>query len=107
LKAQLSNGKAETLLLLEEGICILSMMHATQMLLEVVQSGPSLVGPWAILPKTQIHHLRSAFGLFIVNAFLVAGQVVDRTEAFLAWAVRLVTLEQFTVSGLVFPGTWD
>lgn len=81
------------------------MMHPTQMLLEVIQSRPLLVWPWAILPKAEIHHLRPAFRLFIVNAFLMARQIVDRTEAFLARAIRLIALEQLSVSCLVFPKT--
>jgi hypothetical protein len=77
------------------------------MLLKVVQSRPSLAGPRAVISKAEIHHLRSAFRLFIVNAFLVAGQVVDRAEAFLPRAVRFITLEQFTMTGLVFSRTRD
>lgn len=77
------------------------------MLLEIVQSGPLLAGPRAILPKAEIHHLRPTLGLFIVNTFLVAGQVVDRAEAFLARAIGLVAFEQLTMSGLVFPKIRD
>jgi hypothetical protein len=75
------------------------------MLLKVVQPGPSLAGPRTVLPKAEIHHLRPALGLFIVNAFLVAGQVVDRAEAFLPRAVGLITFEQLAMTGLVFSRT--
>jgi hypothetical protein len=78
-------------------------MHPSKMLLEVVQSGPLLARPRTIHPKAEIHHLRPTFRLFIVNAFLMAGQIVDRTEAFLARTVWLITLEQLAMSGLVFP----
>lgn len=77
------------------------------MLLKVVQSGPSLARSRAVLPKAEIHHLRSALGLFIVNTFLVAGQIVDRAEAFLPGAVGLITLEQFTMTSFMFSRTWD
>lgn len=83
------------------------MMHTTQMLLKVVQARPSLAGSRAVLPKAKIHHLGSTLGLFIVNAFLVAGQVIDRAEAFFPGAVGLITLEQLTMTGLVFSRTWD
>jgi hypothetical protein len=77
------------------------------MLLKVVQSRPSLVRPRAVLSKAEVHHLRPALGLFIVNAFLVTGQIVDRTEAFFPRAVGLITLEEFTMTGHVFSRIWD
>lgn len=72
------------------------------MLLEVIQAGPFLVRPWAILAKTQIHHLRTAFRLLVMDTFFMASQVVDGAETLLASAVGLVAFEEFPVACLVF-----
>lgn len=71
------------------------------MLLEIVQAGPFLVRTWAVLAKAQIHHLRSAFWLFIVNALLVTGQVIDRAESLFARAVGFVAFEELSVASLM------
>ena len=80
-------------------------MHPTQVLLEVVQSRPSLVRARAILPETEIGHLRATLGLFIMNALLVARKVVDSAEAFFARTVRLLTFEELSMPGLMFSKT--
>lgn len=72
------------------------------MLLEVIQAGPFLVRPWAILAKTQIHHLRTAFRLLVMDTFLMASQVVDGAEALLASTVGLVAFEEFLVACIMF-----
>jgi hypothetical protein len=73
------------------------------MLLEVIQTRPSLVGAGAVLSEAEIHHLGTSLGFFIMNAFLVAGEVVDGAEALFPGTVRLVAFEGLPVACFVFP----
>lgn len=77
-------------------------MHPAKMLFKVIQSGPLLAGPRTTLPKAEIHHLWPALGLFIMNAFLMASEIVDRTKPLLPRTIRLVAFEQLPMSGFVF-----
>jgi len=63
------------------------------MLLEVVQSRPVLVGTGTILSEAEVHHFRTTFRFFIMNAFLVTSEVVDCSKPFFARTVRFVTFE--------------
>lgn len=71
------------------------------MLFEVVQTRPFLVWAWAVLAKAQVHHLRTAFWLLVVNTLLVAGQVIDRAESLFTRAVGFITFEQLSVASLM------
>lgn len=79
--------------LFEKCIGVFFMMHAAQMLLEVVQARPVFVGTGATLPKAEIFHLRASLGLLVVNAFLMAGEVVDSAKALFTRTVGLVTFK--------------
>ena len=72
------------------------------MLAKIIQSGPLLVPPWAVLPKAHVEDFRSALRLLLMNTFLMACEVVDGTEPFFAGAVGLITFKQFSVSRFVF-----
>lgn len=73
------------------------------MLLEIVQARPLLVWTGAVLPKAQIHHLGTTFWLLVVNALLVTGQVIDCSESLFSRAVGLITFEQLSMAGFMFP----
>jgi hypothetical protein len=73
------------------------------MLFEVIQPRPALVRAGTVLAKAEVHHLRPSLGFFIMNAFLVAGKVVDGAEALFSGTVWLVTFEGFPVTSFVFP----
>lgn len=88
---------------LEQCIGIFFVMHATQMLFKVVQARPALVRTRTAFSEAEIHHLRPTLGFLIVNAFLMAGKVVDGTESFFARTVRFVTFERLSMACLVFP----
>jgi hypothetical protein len=90
--------------LLQQCITIFLIMHPAQVLLEVIQPGPSLVRPWAIFPEAKVHHLRTTLRFFVVDTFLVASQVVDGAKALFARTVGLITLEELSMACLVFPG---
>lgn len=78
------------------------MVHAIEMLFEIVQTRPLLVWPWAVRSKAEVHHLRAAFWFLIVNALLVACQVIDGAESLFSRAVGLVTFEELSVASLMF-----
>lgn len=88
-------------LLLEKCIRILAVMHPAEMLFEIVLSRPHLVGPGAVLSKAKVHHLGPALGFLVVNALLVAGQVVNGSKPFLARTVRFVAFEQLAMPSLM------
>ena len=79
------------------------MMHAVQVLLEVIQARPPLVRAWAVCPETHVHHLGPTLGLFIVNAFFMTGKIVNGAESVLPWTVGHVAFKEFLVASLVFP----
>ena len=79
------------------------MMHPSQMLTEIVQTGPALISSRAVFAETQVQDLGAAFRLLLVNTFLMAGEVVDGSEAFFAGTVGFIAFEGFLVSGFVFP----
>lgn len=79
------------------------MMHPVQVLLEVIEARPPLVRARAVCPETQVHHLGPTLGLFIVNAFLMTGKIVNGAKPVLPWAIRHVTFEELFVASLVFP----
>jgi hypothetical protein len=45
------------------------------------------------MSETHVQHLWSTLWLFLVNAFLMPCQVIDRPEPFLASAIWLITFE--------------
>jgi hypothetical protein len=79
------------------------MMHAVQVLFEIIQARPPLVRARAVCPETHVHHLGPTLGLFIVNAFLMTGKIVNGAKSVLPWAVGHVAFEKFLVASLVFP----
>lgn len=86
---------------LQQRISIFLVVHAGQMLTEIVQTGPALIPSRAVFAEAQVEDLGTTLRLLLVNAFLMAGEVVDGPEAFFARAVRLVAFERFFVSGFV------
>lgn len=78
-------------------------MHPAKMLLEIIQTRPLLLGARAVPPKTHIHHLGTALRFLLMDAFLVACQVIDGSESFFAWTVWLVAFEELAMACFVFP----
>lgn len=79
------------------------MVHPVQVLFEVIETRPPLGRSRAVCPKTHVHHLGSTLGLFIVNAFLMTGKIIDGAKTVLARAIWHVAFEQLLVASLVFP----
>lgn len=90
-------------LLLEEQLGVFPCVHPTQMLLEVIQARPPLARTRAVLSEAKVHHLGPPLRFLIVNTLLVAGQVIDGTEALFPRTVRLVTFEELSMTGFVLP----
>ena len=77
-------------------------MHPVQMLLEIILPRPPLIRTRAILPKAHVHHFGAALGLLVMNALLVAREVINCTKAFLARTAWFVAFEELTMPGLMF-----
>lgn len=77
-------------------------MHPVQVLFEIIETRPSLVRTRAVCPKTHVHHLGPTLGLFIVDAFLMTGKIINGAEPVLPRAIWDVTFELLLVASLVF-----
>ena len=78
------------------------MMHAVQVLLEVIQARPLLVRARTVCPEAHVHHLGPSLGLFIVNTFFMTGKIINCAKSVFPRAIWDVAFEKLFVASLMF-----